>query len=146
MIDLRKHKIVDFFEIADIERAQNKKVYCADCVLLQVSATKGQLCYLKEASKVDGKYAVIIPKNIYGKYLFFILKESLPTFLATYQTGLNIKPEILKNLKLDIHTETETQKHIAELMETIDRLIEKEEKQLNNLQDMKKHHLDKMIC
>lgn len=146
MIDLHNHKIVKFYDVATIERSQQNKVYDEDCILIQVSATNGQLVYLDKPQSVDSKYAVIKPKeNVYGKYLYFVLEEALPDFLQVYQTGLNINPEIFKYLQLDMHQEMDTQKYVCSVMHGMDDLIQREADFINYLKAFKEYHLDTMF-
>lgn len=147
MICLKKHKSVKFSEIADIERAKSGVTYAAGSTLIQVSATKGQLVFMEQAGTADGKYAVITPKSgINGRYLYFILDMVLPYFLGAYQTGLNINPEIFKFLSLEIHTERETQEHIAATLDLLQSQIDEEENIINGIKKVKEFHLDKMFA
>ena len=144
MIDIRKHSVTKFYDIAEIERAKKNKIYPADSILLQVSATKGQLHYLSEPKTIDEKFAVIRPK-VYGKYLYHVMKEDLPLFLEKYQTGLNIQIDIFKFYKIDIHTDTETQIYVASIMDQMEELTKQEEDFIKKLKDFKTYHLDNMF-
>ena len=132
--------------MATIERSKQDKVYDADSILIQVSATNGQLVYLDKPQTIDSKYAVIKPKeNVYGRYLYFVLGEVLPDFLTIYQTGLNINPEIFKYLKLDMHQEMDTQRYVCNIMHGMDDLINRETDFINQLKSFKEYHLDTMF-
>lgn len=141
------HKIIRFNEIATLERSKKDEVY-KDCILLQLSASNGQILLIKEPQTVESKYGVIKVKNdcIDIWYLFYILELQLPDFLLKYQNGININPQIFEYLKLDIHTEIETQKYVVKLMDKWQEYIELEEQMLKKWQNVKAYYLDKCFC
>lgn len=143
MID--KFKTCNLLELVDIERAKKGKIYPADCVLIQVSATKGQLVYLDKPSEVESMYAVMQPKGIYGNYLYHILTDAMPEFLDKYQTGLNIQPDIFKDMSIKIHTDIETQKAWADILNEIDESARLEAEIVECLKDYKKIQLNKLF-
>lgn len=138
-------KKVNFLDIAKIERAKKNKVYKKGSILLQVSASQGQLIYMNEDGVVDEKYAVITTDKINPRYLFHVLQKEMPQFLAIEQTGLNIKPEIMKKLNFEIHTNKETIEQIARIFEELDNAINLENKAVESLKDFKKWNLGKLF-
>lgn len=144
-MDLEDYKQVNFYEIADLERAKKNKIYSKGDILIQMSATKGQVFYLEEDKTVDSKYAVITCKNVDSKYFYYIVKDTITTFLIKYQTGINLQPEIFNYLSLQIHSCLNVQKHIAKIFDKIDEEIKNEEMMINELKDFKKYHLNKMF-
>ncbi len=122
------HKIIPFNKIATLERSKKDEVY-RDCILLQLSASSGQILLIKEPQKVESKYGIIKVKGdcVDIDYLFCILEMQLPDFLEKYQNGININPQIFDYLNLDIHTEQETQKSVVKLMNKWQNLIDIEE-------------------
>lgn len=143
MID--KFKTCKLLDLVDIERAKKGKIYPADCVLVQVSATKGQLVYLAEPSEVESMYAVMQPKQVYGNYLYHILTEAMPGFLEKYQTGLNIQPDIFKNMQIEIHEDIEDQKAFARILNGLDESARLEQLIIDSLKEFKRVQLDKMF-
>lgn len=138
----RKERLID---LVDIERAQKDKLYPKGSIMIQISATRGQMIYLNQESEIPSHYAVFIPKKICGKYLFHVLESEMPSFLEVYQTGLNIQPDIFKFMNVVIHEDLETQEHIAEILDSVEKLYENEQKMVEALKDFKQFHLQKMF-
>lgn len=144
-MNLKDTKTIRLLDYCTVERAKKNKLYDAGSILLQVSASKGQLLYLKKTGVVESKYAVITVSEIDSEYLYYVMKHEMPKFLTQYQTGINIKPEVLKYFKLHIHNEKETQKHIAEVMRGIEKLESLEQMMIGKLQEKKKIDLREMF-
>ncbi len=108
-------KTVNLLDVAELEaRAQKDRIYPAGSILVQVSATKGDIMYLRQAGKVENKYAVILPKPDYhGFYLFSIFRKFYPLFFEKYRQGLNLVPEDLKHFCFKVHTNEEQRKAIT---------------------------------
>ena len=130
-------------EVATIERAKKGKIYPKNSTLIQVSATQGNVEYLKEDSEVDGKFAVITPNNrINPKYLNIMVNRNIGRFLSRYQSGLNIQIADLKHMEIEIH---EKQDEIARNIEIIEREEEKIEKEIEILQTTKSRFLRDLL-
>lgn len=126
-------------EIAAIERAKSEKKYPKGSTLIQVSATQGNVEYLKEDSEVDGKFAVVVPdKKINAKYLNIMVNRSIEKFLSQYQSGLNIQIADLKHMEIELH---EKQDEIARNIEIIEREEERIEKEIEMMQRTKSRFL-----
>lgn len=140
-------------DIASWERSKKGKIYPKGSTLLQVSASKGELIYLEENQTVKpSMYAVITPievtegcPKIDGRYLFAILHHFLPKFLRKTQTGLNIQPEILYELRMAVHILPETQKNVADAWFEIDRQEKQKQELLNALKTGKAYLLQHMF-
>ena len=147
-MDLRNYKEVKLLDLVDIERAKKNKVYSEGNIIIQVSASKGQIFYLNQNTNVESQYIVLIVKNnklINSKYLYYLISDQLPAFLSKYQTGINIQPDVFNYMELVIHNDIKTQKHIANIFDKIDEDIKKEEELLKKYQDFKKYHIGKMF-
>lgn len=59
-----KRRKVKLYDVASFERSKKDKVYPEGCTLIQVSATRGQMEYMKEPGTVEPKNGVIEPKGI----------------------------------------------------------------------------------
>ena len=130
-------------EVAIIERAKNGKKYPKGSTLIQVSATQGNVEYLKEDSEVDGKFAVITPNNrINPKYLNIMVNRNIGRFLSRYQSGLNIQIADLKHMEIEIH---EKQDEIARNIEIIEREEERIEKEIEMLQTTRNRFLRDLL-
>lgn len=109
----------NILEVADLENRPRKgKIYPVGTIIIQVSATKGQILYLREEKEIGEQYAVIQPK-INSFYLFIAIKKFFPPFFERRKQGLNFKAEELKELNLDIHQDAMRQKLIASMMKKI---------------------------
>lgn len=147
-MNLKDYKKIKLLELVDLERAKKNKIYEKGNIIIQVSASKGQIFYLNNNTKVESKYIVLICKNkkiINEKYLYYIINDQLQEFLATYQTDINIQPDVFNYMELIIHEDIQVQEHIAKIFDNIDEQIKKEERLLDQYQDFKKYHLDKMF-
>ena len=146
MVDFKNYKEVKLIDIADIERAKKGKMYDAGCVIIQVSATDGQIYVLSEVQEVETKYAVIIPKeSINGYYLKVAIERELLKFLHQNQTGMNLQMDSFKALKIKLHNR-ETQDYLEQIFKKYDDCLEKEREIIDELKDMKKYYLANMFC
>ena len=147
-MNLKDYKKVKLLDLVDIERAKKNKVYYKGNIIIQVSASKGQIFYLEEDTSVESQYIILNCKDnniVDTKYLYYVISGLLPEFLAKYQTGINIQPEVFNYMELVIHDDIKTQEHIAKIFDKIDEDIKKEEELLKKYQDFKKYHLGKMF-
>lgn len=147
-MNLKDYKKVKLLNLVDIERAKKNKVYEKGNIIIQVSVSKGQTFYLEKNTTVESQYIVLTCKDnkiIDNKYLYYIVSGLLPKFLAKYQTGINIQPEVFNYMELIIHDDIKTQQHIAKIFDKIEEDIKKEEELLKKYQDFKKYHLGKMF-
>ena len=147
-MNLKDYKKVKLLDLVDIERAKKNKVYEKGNIIIQVSASKGQIFYLEEDTTVESQYIILTCKNnkiINTKYLYYVISDLLPKILVKYQTGINIKPEVFNYMELIIHDNIKTQEHIAKIFDKIDEDIKKEEELLKKYQDFKKYHNEKMF-
>lgn len=144
--DLVDQRNVNIFDVATFERSKSGKVYPKGSILIQVSATRGQLCYMEYDAPVDSKYGVFQPFGIESKYLYYILDMNMPRFLSRYQTGLNINPEIFKHLNFTIHNRIETQMMIVTIMDSMQNQIDLCENEVDTWKDIKQYHLDGMFA
>lgn len=146
MVDFKSYKEVKLIDVADIERAKKGKMYDAGCVIIQVSATDGQIYVLSEIQEVETKYAVIIPKEgVNGYYLKVAIERELLKFLHQNQTGMNLQMDSFKALKIKLHNR-ETQDYLGQILKKYDDALEKEREIIEQLKDMKKYYLANMFC
>ncbi len=147
-MNLKDYKNVKLLDLVQIERAKKDKIYNKGNIIIQVSANKGQIFYLDEGTTVESKYIVLTCKDtkvINMKYLYYVISDLLPEFLAKYQTGINVQPEVFNYMELDIHDDIKTQEHIVKIFDKIYEDIKKEEELLKKYQDFKRYHLEKMF-
>lgn len=97
-------KTVRLVDIARLERAVKGKIYPAGSILIQVSATSGQVLLLDEAGEVDSKYVVIAVSLDYNAhYIYHLLTKDFPEFFHAWQTGLNFQIDKFDYLTLTVH-------------------------------------------
>lgn len=143
--ELKDNHVVNLLDIATIERSKKNKTYKKGSILIQLSATKGQMIYLDDDTKVDSKYGVfeVDKDKVEPRYLYYVLKMSMPDFLTRYQTGLNIKPEIFDSFKVKAHRSLEVQKIIVKILDSFN--VDLEEKEIEKYKKIKEYHLDNMF-
>ena len=144
---LKEHKKMNLLDLVDIERSKKNKLYPADSILIQLSATRGQMQYMNKSGPADAKYGVMMlkDKNINPRYLYFILNMNMGSFLNIYQTGLNIVPEVFKFMNLEIHTDKQIQNRIAEMFDDLENIEISYQKEIAKWKDIKQFHLDNMF-
>lgn len=132
------------FDLANFERVKKGKVYDVGTVYIQLSATDGKVRYLCETKELETKYGVFVPKskNLCTRYLFYMLDFEMPEFLAKYQCGMNINPDIFKYLHVTYYPETKYQKELAMTLDSIQYRYDKEAEEKDFWGIFKKYHLD----
>lgn len=84
--------------VAEIERAKKEKVYPKGSIVVQISASKGQVGLLTSHGEIDNRYAVISTESfINSEFAFYFIKKELPRHLHRVQEGLNIPIEEIGN-------------------------------------------------
>lgn len=89
----RKEKcnLLKLQDVAEIERVKKNKIYPAGTVVIQISATRGQVGVLESDGKVGEQYAAVRFKSfINPNFGFEFLKKNFPRYLKKIQEGLNI--------------------------------------------------------
>ncbi|MFR5750760.1 restriction endonuclease subunit S [Faecalibacillus intestinalis] len=144
---LKEHKKMNLLDLVDIERSKKNKLYPADSILIQLSATRGQMQYMNKSGPADAKYGVMMlkDKNINPRYLYFILNMNMGPFLNVYQTELNIVPEVFKFMDLEIHTDRQIQDKIAAMFDDLENIEISYQKEIAKWKDIKQFHLDNMF-
>lgn len=138
--------MVSLEEVANFERAKRGKVYPAGVSTLQISATRGQIGYLKRPGEVADKCAIIIPlPNINPRYFNIALEQGIGGFMARYATGLNIKLEDIGRFSLKLHSSRRTQDAIVQLVDYMDKQLGIELEELAALGNLKSTMLDEMM-
>lgn len=135
------------FDLATFERVKKGKIYEAGTVYIQLSATDGKVRYLTENKELETKYGVFIPKSEYigSRYLYYMLDFEMEAFLARYQNGMNINPDIFKYLQVTYYPEFKFQKELAMTLDGIQLRFDKELKQKEEWEYFKTYHLDGMF-
>lgn len=148
-MDLNNYEEKNLSSVCTWERGKKGKLYKKGDFCFRVSATsyKIQPIYLYEDSECkDGDVVFSVTDLNYNPfYVFFIFREFLADFLRRTQTGLNVQPDIFNEMKLPLHKDKETQQYLCETLLNVENLIEKEEKCIQSLNDLKKYHLSKMF-
>lgn len=116
------------FDLATFERVKKGKIYEAGTVYIQLSATDGKVRYLTENKELETKYGVFIPKIEYigSRYLYYMLDFEMEAFLARYQNGMNINPDIFKYLQVTYYPEFKYQKELTMTLDGIQLRVDSE--------------------
>lgn len=85
-------------DIADIERAKSKKVYPVGTIVIQMSATRGQIGLLKSSGEVGSQYACVNPIIGNERFIFYMLKLKAPRWFHRVQEGLNLKLQDIEDI------------------------------------------------
>lgn len=135
-------------ELCEFERVKKGKVYKAGTVYIQLSATDGVVRFLEEDKELETKYGVFIPKGDYicPRYVFYMLDFEMEAFLARYQCGMNINPDIFKYLKVTYYTNYKDQVELCLMLDGIQEKYDNEAEQKKEWEYIKKYHLDGMFC
>lgn len=135
------------FDLATFERVKKGKIYETGTIYIQLSATDGKVRYLAENKELETKYGVFIPKNEYigSRYLYYMLDFEITAFLAKYQNGMNINPDIFKYLQVTYYPEYKYQKELAMTLDGIELRYADEKDKKEKWEAFKKYHLDGMF-
>lgn len=138
---------VPILELCDFERVKKGKVYPVGTVYIQLSATDGVVRFLFEEKTLEEKYGVFIPKSdkMPSRYLFYALEYEMPHFLARYQAGMNINPDIFKHLEINYFADEAVGGKVASMLDNLECYYKSEEQQKEGWKDFKKFHLDGMF-
>ena len=137
---------IQLSELSTIERAVKGKVYKRGCILLQISATDGQILYLDENKEIEAKYAVIIPNpDINSRYLFWSISGNLEDYLRKVQQGLNIVLEDVFKIPVVWYINPLIQDEIIAVMETINQMERNMMHELDSRKEEKQFYLNNMF-
>ena len=142
-----KKEHIAIFELADFERVKKGKVYKAGTVYIQLSATDGVVRYLNTDKELEDKYGVFIPKTekICDLCLYYAIDYEIEEFLARYQSGLNINPDIFKHMKVTYFPEEKYQKELEQIIYELEHVIHMEQVMHENLLQYKQSSLSAMF-
>lgn len=135
-------------EICDFERVKKGKIYKAGTSYIQLSATDGVVRFLAEDKELDTKYGVFTPKQqdyICPRFIYYMLDFEMEAFLARYQCGMNINPDIFKFLKVTYYTKHSDQVELCRMLDGVQAKYDNELKQKDEWEYFKKYHLDGMF-
>lgn len=99
---VKKENQLKLEDVATVERAKSKKVYPLGTIIIQMSATQGQIGLLKSSGEIEEKYAVVDTEtSIWDAYfLFCMIKIKAPRHFNRVQQGLNLTLDDIKQLPL----------------------------------------------
>ncbi|MDT2808362.1 N-6 DNA methylase [Vagococcus lutrae] len=93
---------LNLFEIAEVERAKVKKHYPAGTIVIQISATQGQIGMLTSGGEVEEKYACITSKELPSEFLFYMLQNTAKRHFKRVQQGLNLTIDDIKTIPVKV--------------------------------------------
>lgn len=140
------YKLVPVSDVCDIERGRAGKVYQSGTCYVALSATNDTVNQLKEPSEVDGRYAVLVPKDEGdGDYLKVVLDRAFPRWLMAHRTGINLKYEELASLMVEWHEDADMRQEVMTMARKFNVLIDMEQKTIGELKDTKQYLLLRMF-
>lgn len=128
-------------KIATVERAQASKIYPKGTIVIQISATRGQIGMLKSDGNVEPKYACIMSND--NDVLFHAIKKEAPRYFAKVQEDLNLTLEDIKNIQ--IPTITNGDREFAKVIDKIQEFELEENKIIESYKLYKKKMLNDMF-
>lgn len=88
-------------DVASVERSKKNKIYPKSAIVIQMSATRGEVGLLTSSGKVGSQYAVAeaLPWVDSG-FLFYCIKRNIKKHFHKYQTGLNATLDTVENIPI----------------------------------------------
>lgn len=137
-------KKITLGDFATFERAKKGTIYEAGTVAIQVSATQGEIIYLKKAGEIEAKYVIINQTKMMPKFLEYVMNRGKDLFMAKYKSGLNIQVADLNFFEVE-YINMKQQKEIVMMIEHIEREEEIVKKELEGYEGLKKRMLKEMF-
>lgn len=141
-------------EVATVERAKSNKIYSKGDILVQISATRGQIHILNEDKEVEPHFAVIHISEEYAEtfqecYCIYCgIKTLSPRFFHKIQVGLNIKVEDLLNMpvpKKMLNISHEKRKNQGEVLMLLQQDADDIRDKVEELKELKKFLLQNLF-
>ena len=141
------HGRVPVAELCEVGRARSGVTYPAGTLLVALSATNETVGQLGEPSEVEGRYAVLVPRDpSWAPYLKVVLDRAFPRWLAAHRTGINLKEAELSTLSVEWHEDGGTRREVCEACARLDALAYAEGETVRRLKDLKSFLLVRMFC
>lgn len=137
-------KLIKLGDFAEYERAKKDVIYEAGTVAIQVSATQGEVIYLKDPQEIEAKYVIIKQSKMIPKYLEYVLNINKKEFMAKYKSGLNIQVNDLDFFEVWF-IPMEEQKKLVKMILHIEEEQEIVKKEIENYKNLKSKLLDDMF-
>lgn len=150
-IDSKHYSQKRLRDIFDIARCNKSKEYQKDTILIQISATRGQVIYIDKVQRVEdgSKYAALTvkePGKYNVKYLYYVLDANMPDIVRRCASGINLQMDSLASAKIPIITNIHTQNTIADLCDIAVKYEHTEARTVELLKQHKLEMLHRMMC
>lgn len=146
MIDFHTYERVELGDVAEYERAKKGRIYPGGTSTIQISATRGQIGFLRYPGEVATKDVVIIPQaGINPLYFNFILEKNMGKFLNKYATGINVQENEISHFPIELHNR-DTQDAVVKMMNFVDSEQHQVENEIATLKKLKNKAMDAMMC
>lgn len=90
-------------DVASVERSKKNKIYPKGAIIIQMSATRGEVGLLTSSGRVGSQYAVAEPLRwVDPGFLFYQLKRNIKRHFHKYQTGLNATLGTVENIPISV--------------------------------------------
>lgn len=147
-ICFEKYTMKTLKELFIIDRAKKDVEYPTGTIIVQVSASKGQIFYLKKPQKIKTMYATFQLKDnekYNSEYIFYIMESQMPEITAKYMAGLNFQVDDFNCVEIPVHESKKTQDAIVAMMTYLDDEIEITEKEIALCKKEKEWWLDELL-
>lgn len=95
----KEKTIMTVGDIATVERAVKGKIYKKGTIIVQISATDGQVGMLKSNGEVESsKYACVTTSDYISYWLFCVMQKNIPKHFHRVQQGMNVPLEEIKKI------------------------------------------------
>lgn len=112
---MKRKRLTDLVSIETVP--QKNKVYPKGTIIIQLSASRGQVYYLDAPSEIEEHFAVLTSKAGYSSYyLFCVIRRAFLPFFYQRKQGLNFRAEELQQLILPIHQDKAKQRQFVQMM------------------------------
>lgn len=120
---VKKEDVMTIGDIAQVERAKAKKAYPLGTIVVQMSATKGQIGLLESDGEVLPKYACVIPNdNCQSEFLFYMIKRNTPRHFHRVQEDLNLKLEDIASIPVSVPVARMSLVELIEIKNSVEQL------------------------
>ena len=133
-------------DVARVERTKAGELLNPGTIMIRLSANNGDVLYVEHGVRAESGWVKFTAKQgVNSKYLYYQIRYGMEEFLQRYKTGINLKFEEVKHIKIRLET-MERQKKIVEALEKADRNIREEEKVIEMLKEYKRKCLHLLLA
>ena len=145
-MNLKDIEYIPISRVCTVERAVSGKIYREGTCFVKLSAVDEEVGQLKEAGKIESRYAALEPKEgVDPDYLLVTVENAFPEFLRKYRTTLNLQADTLEHFVIPWHKEQEARKYVVDCMRFINGNIDRANTMIEQEKQLKDWYLSKMM-